>query len=183
MMVNKRKTLYGLLLGAALLGLLIDRLQRRAAAPTGPMAQAVRPVAAAPPPIHAPLIAAIFALTDSQPAGQRPAPVAPRNAFACSTEMLRHYKAAAGPTPKAPEQEQEDLRQEAGRFAAAHQLKGVQMTKQGRWAMIDGLLLRPGHQIEGWTLRQIDHYRVVFTRPGISVELRLPEPFETQVPR
>ena len=185
MMMNKRKALYGLLLGAALLGLLIDRLQRGGASAAGPTARAVRPVAVVRPPSPAPLIAAIFAVTDSRPVEDR-SPGGPlRNAFACSPEMLSHYKAAAGPAPKPPEQQAAErraaLQAEADLFAGAHQLKGVQIAGQGRWAMIDGQVLRVGQRLEGWTLRQIDHYRVVFTRPGGKLELRLPEPFKTQV--
>ncbi len=184
---QKKLILYGLLLGGAVIGLLIDRLSS-SEEPASPRAAitTLGVSATAIPTSHTdvkgPAIARIFTLVSSQSSAEsQPAETeSTRDAFSLTPRMQKYY-ADTSPTHKAEqarqaENNEETRRQECERFQSAHKLKGTSIRKDAAWALIDDTIVRAGEQIDGFTLSQIERYRVELIKDDLTVTLTLPMP-------
>lgn len=187
---QKKAIIYGLLLGSVVIGLLFDRMRATgsATAPAAALAgsASVSPVsvAATPAEVKGPAIARIFTIAANMyGAESRPAEAElSRDAFNLTPKM-RKFFAEASPTRKAEEarnaeSDEELRRQELGRFQSTHKLKGTSTSlREGEaWALIDGIIVRKGEQIDGFELRRIERYRVELTKGGLLATLSLPMP-------
>ena len=180
--------LYGLVLLAAVVGLLVDRLHFSPAAVRGESVlqavQALIPTMQQPESQEGagPAIAPLFKTTDQQHSTLGDGPV--RNAFAplaAIQEQSDRRPGRRGERTKADGGESETTTDADG-FRAAHQLQATSLQKKGSWALIDDRVFRKGDKLDGFVLRQIDHYRVTFEADGVSVDLALPPPLDTKVP-
>ncbi len=176
----RKKLVYGLLLAAAVTGLLIDRLHPRRG-PASARADAAS-ATAAPTPSSAtdrgPPLAAVFEkpLESPLPAGSRPGF---RDGFAVTDAIRRACEPQAAPNagdgedgrPGAPEPVAA-----AELFRAAHRLRGTVLRGGQARALIDERLLAPGDELDGFRLERVEDYRAVFTRGRERVVLELPRP-------
>ncbi len=187
-MGRKKVIAYGLVLAAALIGLVVDRLGRTpdntaALAPGGPAlprAGALR--VADHTSVKGPAIARVFKAIsqtgDDAQAGRGGTPV--RNAFQMAPTMRTFYE-AGGPNRQAREQqkiqsEQERLRQEISNFQSAHKLRGTTLQEGLSWAIVDDSVVRLGEKIDGFELKSVERYRAQFVRGDATVILSLPFP-------
>jgi len=183
-----RLTFYGLLLAAALAGLLISHTQSSEAAPP----QADAPAAAVlpseepankEPAIYTPPLASVFRThyaSDQRTASQIVlsllGPV--RDVFALSPTMDRYYRVRS---TSSQNEEARQAQQSVDQFRAAHRLKGTFLQAHEKWAVIDGAIMRIGQTLDDFQLRKIEHYRVVFERGTETVVLELPDGLDAQV--
>lgn len=185
---HKKLAFYGLVLVAALIGLVIDRTESASAAPASLLTAALSKAnvdesADKDRNMIGPTIATVF--RNRIPAGDEmeaaPAPgeiTLIRDAFSLSKEMQDHYESSAQSAvqqeaSQAAEQERID-RENAATFMEAHTLKGTFTRPPDIWAVIDDLIMRAGDELDGFALRKIDLYRVVFERSGKRVVLTMP---------
>lgn len=177
---SKRLILYGLLFLAAIVGLLVDRLHFSPSPAKGDDAtQAVQPTApaSASPDIGdsiGPEIAAIF--EPKSTAATAPAAEPIRDAFTTTPKMDEHFgrrtTRRSGQRPAGGEDEPDPIDTEA--FLAKHKLQATSIQKKGSWALIDDRVLRVGDNLDGFLVRQIDHYRVTFEGQSGEFDLTLP---------
>lgn len=196
--MGRRKALfYGLVLFAAVVGVVIDRTRFSPASARGERALPGSPVQPAntaeefDPSTIGPPIALLFSHPAASPAldTSSTAPSAGpavRDIFVASPaiqEYYRGHRAGAGGGNTAAEANTEDSEGKTlAVFAQAHQLQATCAQGKRSWALIDNKVLRLGDNLDGFVLRQIDHYRVVFTHGEGKVDLPLPVPFTAKVP-
>jgi hypothetical protein len=193
----KKLAFYGLVLAAALIGLVIDRADSASAAPTSPLSAALSKAAGdepadKDPDMIGPTIAAVFGnrapagdMTEAAPSQEDITPI--RDAFSLSRRMQAHYESSGHGTlqqqeTQAAEQEKID-REDAAAFKEAHVLKGTFIRPPDIWAVIDDLIMRAGDDLDGFVLRKIDHYRVVFEKGDNPIVLELPDAPGSQGPK
>lgn len=184
---HKKAAFYGLVLAAALTGLIIDRTLSASAASAFPSTMAsVSTLAdksdADDQNVIGPAIAAVFrtqlSTGDAQEGELSKRPVSPiRDAFSLSPKMREHYEssarlAAEEQETKAAEQDAINL-QNTEEFSQAHTLKGTFIRPPDIWVVVDDLILRVGDELDGFVIHQIDHYRVVFERDENRVVLEM----------
>ena len=63
--------------------------------------------------------------------------------------------------------------QNAEEFKQAHTLKGTFIRPPDVWVVMDDLILRVGDELDGFVIREIDHYRVVFERDENRIVLEM----------
>jgi len=179
----RKKLVYGLLLAAAVTGLLIDRLHPRRG-PASARADAVTAAAAPSPSSPAdrgPALAAVFdrPLESALPAGSRSGL---RDGFAVTETIRRACEPQAAPNAggggdgQAGAPEPVDA---AELFRASHRLRGTVFRGGQARALIDERLLAPGDELDGFRLERVEDYRAVFTRGRERVILELPRPGES----
>lgn len=189
---RKKLTLYGLVLAAALVGLVLDLLGRpEPAAELVPPAsrQAVLPVGAArasivaePRTVSGPVLAAVFERARESLPAESPGvqSMRTRNVFALSPAMRAVYEKISSEVQARAEQQQRDdeqLRgQEVSRFQSTYSLRGTTLHDDASWAIVGDRVVRKGEQVDGFTLMHIERYRVVFVKDDITVTLTLPLP-------
>jgi hypothetical protein len=195
--LGRRKAFfYGLLLLAAVVGVVIDRTRFGPAAARGERSPSI----SAPPRAGGaeesdaltvgPAIAPVF----DRPGGlaEKLASISPaagtaiRDIFTASPAIEQYYgpRGAGGERGKSgPEADPEELEAKAlESFRQAHRLQATCLQAGRSWALIDDTVVRVGDNLDGFALRQIDHYRVVFTRGRNKVDLLLPVPSAAKVP-
>jgi len=186
---RKKALLYGLIITAALFGLIIDRLSREgvpaaASAPANPGAgiPARSAVVNATEASEGPILARIFeaeAPPASGPAERRKRGNL-RDAFALTPQMRRLYEKESlekqADAQKKAQAEKELREQEMDRFQSSHQLKGTTLQDGDAWAIIDDKVMRPGDRIDGFELKKIERYRVLMVKADMTVVLSLPLP-------
>ena len=179
----RKKVVYGLLLAAAVTGLLIDRLHPRSG-PASARADAVT-AGAVPPPSPArdggPPLAAIFEkpLESGPPADP---PSAFRDGFAVTDAVRRACEPQEARDPGGGEGGQAGAAEPvaaAEAFRAAHRLRGTVLRGGQARALVDDRLLTPGDELDGFRLERIEDYRAVFVRGRERVILELPRPGES----
>lgn len=186
---RKKVVFYALLMLAAVVGLLVDRLRFSPASAKGenvapaPVPSPVSPDRASEgEEIGGPVIASLFRAVTGGPEETSDDPN--RDAFAVSPDMEEHYghtparRATDGTGDGSTTEETVDI----GTFIERHRLQATSVQKNRAWALIDGRVLRMGDNLDGFTLRRIDHYRVTFECDGQSLDLTMPDPRETKVP-
>jgi hypothetical protein len=185
---GKRLVVYGLVLLAAVVGLLIDRLHFSPSPAKGedPVRPASTFVVAPSEPDQGdaagPPIAPLFRSANGQAAASTVSPV--RDAFAASPEMEEHYgrrRTKRGTQPGAGGEEPE-VPIDAEAFLAKHKLHATSVQQKKSWAMIDDRVMRVGDNIDGFVLRRIDHYRVTFEGQDGSIDLVIAVGFGAKVP-
>jgi hypothetical protein len=186
-MPRNKKVVYTLLVAGAGSALLIDRaFAPSAASAAGPAASTKSATHAKPEDADAiigPALAAIFdADRLASPYASTPIPsgaVAARDLFAASPEMRKHYQTESAQQQERKQKEQAkaeaDRRQAAEAFRRDHRLEGIMLTENGAWAIIDGRILQPGDTLGPFVLRNIEHYRVVFSDGETEIRLSLPQ--------
>lgn len=60
-------------------------------------------------------------------------------------------------------------------FAQRHRLQATCTRPHAAWAMIDGRLLTVGQKLDGYVLKAVESYQVVFRRGGVPATLVLPD--------
>ena len=183
-----RLAFYGLLLAAALIGLLIPQTQSSEAAPP----QSSDPVAfiwdAQGPAseesvVDTPRLASLFRshhASDQQSPSQLVSsllsPV--RDVFALSPTMDRHYRVRS---TRSQGEKARQAQQSIDQFRGAHRLQGTFVQADDKWAVVDGAIVRVGQKLDDFQLQKIEHYRVVFERGVDTVVLELPDGLNAQV--
>jgi len=189
---NKKTVFYALILLAALTGLVIDRTHSASAAPTASLFQraAIKlPTKSDPEKIQpvGPAIAAVFRIgVSSGNASEASSVHEVRDAFSLSAGMREYYESIGRQTSqdkdaKIADQSQID-QQKREAFQETHKLKGTFIRPPDIWAVIDDQIMRIGDLLEGFTLDQIDHYRVRFRQGQNEVRLELLDAPESQEP-
>jgi hypothetical protein len=185
---KKRLAFYGLLLGAALTGLLIPQTQSsEAAAPQSSDSVAAGFAVQEPDPeesvVDTPRLASIFRsphTSDQRSVSQLVSsllgPV--RNVFAPSPTMNRYYRF---PSEGSQSEKTRQARQSIEQFRGSHGLQGTFLQTHDKWAVVDGAILRVGQKLDGFQLQEIEHYRVVFKRGAETAVLELPDGLNAQV--
>jgi hypothetical protein len=185
---RRKLAIYGLMLGAALIGLMVDRLQGPSAAQAagpGPAVHRVDGIQATNlnTDLKGPPIARIFqqdAKSDNSSESTVEA-AAVRDAFALTSEMRALY--AEEPPEKKAEaaraaEDAEQLRQrEIDDFQNTHKLKGTTLRDSEAWAIINEQIVRVGESIDGFELHRVERYRVYLEKGDITLVLQLPVPF------
>jgi len=191
---QKKIALYGFLLFAAIMGLVIDRLytpqsanaaiggtRDRVRTPTGTDAEELGDI---------PPVAAIFDPSRSTAASSAHAlksatKVLKRDAFGLSAGMREVYQRKTAVVDQgrqsAKQRKAEQARDAADAFATSHRLEGTLLHPTDTRAVVDGRLLRIGDQLDGFELRRIERYRALFSKDGKDFELKLPNPLNTKV--
>jgi len=184
-----RLAFYGLLLAAALTGLLIPQTQSSEAAPP----QSSDPVAfvwKAQEPgseeslVDTPPLASLFRShhtsdqqrSASQLVSSLLGPV--RDVFALSSTMDRHYRVRSA---RSQSEKARQAQQSIDQFRGAHRLQGTFLQAHDKWAVIDGAIVRVGQKLDAFQLQKIEHYRVVFKRGADTAVLELPDGLNAQV--
>jgi len=179
-MQKRRKTyVYGGVLALALLVLIIDRATRTApkdvsAAEVPPPDKASASVAPQPTaprvpekdtPSAPPLLAARWL---------RDLPDVPevRDLFAPSN-LLPPQTQPAEDAPHAPRKDT------AAAFARNHRLSATFRDGRSACAVVDGRVLRPGHELDGFRLISVDSFRATFVQGNLEAVLRLALPEQT----
>jgi hypothetical protein len=191
--IGRRKAVfYGLLLFAAVVGVIIDRTRFSPVpargdriVPAGPQTPSAAGVEADTSTIG-PSIAPVFdrpsgSPEEEVPAGP-PAVAAVRDAFTASPAIQQYYRHRRPDGTGAGKAEDDPETQAVQMFSQTHQLQATCVQGKRSWALVDNKVLRVGDNLDGFGLRQIDHYRVVFSRGGNNVDLRLAAPFAAKVP-
>jgi hypothetical protein len=185
---RNKAMLYGLVLVAALFGLVIDRLGGEQAAESG-ATLLVNPAGAggvhklrAGSDVAGPAIAQVFeVLLKEQPGTQaRPGRPVQRDVFKLTSVMQAAFEEMS-PDKKAAEQEsleneKELRRQELALFQSAHTLKGTTLQGATSWAIINDRVVRVGESIDGYQLVRVERYRVHLVKGELTVTLDLPLP-------
>lgn len=185
---KKRVAFYGLLLAAALTGLLIPQPQSSEAAPQSNepvmLAWELAEFGSESSVVDTARLASLFRsapTADQQPSASQLVssllgPV--RDVFAASPTMGRHYRARS----KGLQSEKaRQARQSIDQFRSAHQLQGTFVQAHDRWAVVDGAIVRVGERLDDFQLQKVEHYRVVFARGPDTVVLELPQGLNAQV--
>ena len=184
-----RLAFYGLLLAAALTGLLLPQTQSSEAAPP----QSSSPVTLAwdaqhpdseEPVGNTPPLASLFRShhtsdrqrSASQLVSSLLGPV--RDVFALSPAMDRHYRARS---ESSQNEKARQAQQSIDQFRRAHRLQGTFLHAHDEWAVVDGAIVRVGQTVDEFQLQKIEHYRVVFQRGADTVVLELPDGSNAQV--
>ncbi|HUW81567.1 MAG TPA: hypothetical protein VMZ31_02075 [Phycisphaerae bacterium] len=183
-----RLAFYGLLLAAALTGLLIPHTQSSEAAPPQP-SDPVAPVSPAQEPtaeesvVDTPPLASLFRShhasdqrTASQLVSSLLGPV--RDVFVLSPTMDRHYRVRSASSQN---EKARQAQQSIDQFRGAHRLQGTFLQAHDKWAVVDGAIVRVGQKLDAFQLQKIEHYRVVFKRGADTVVLELPDGLNAQV--
>lgn len=193
-MSPKKIALYTLLLGAAGIGMTIDRLYAPVAAKTvTPLRLALQELTRTDeelPSDIGPPIAAIFdpakkagsfAKTDGTDASAE----AVKDAFSLSSRMLDIYQRQATLAVQAKEvvekQKELEAQNRVTDFTGSHRLKATFLHPTDTWIVVDDRILRIGDQVDGFTLRRIERYRAVFAAGKELAELKLPSATDTKV--
>ncbi len=196
-MSQKKMVLYGFLLLAGGVGLLIDRMYvlPASAEAAGALDVALRsgrdsseslPIGEGPP------LAAIFDPTKPSASALEGPDVTPesmilRDAFGLTPVLREIYQARSEEEKKEKEIEAEKKAEERQRlrtaFQADHALRGVCIHPDDRWVIVDDRVLRIGDRLDGFVLREIHDYRAVFQGGKGSVELLLPRETAAKVGR
>ncbi|HOJ74233.1 MAG TPA: hypothetical protein PK458_16610 [Phycisphaerae bacterium] len=185
---RKKAMMYGLVLVAALFGLIIDRLSGGPAEASN-TAQLVTPVGAvdankprAGTNVSGPAIAQVFEVLLKEQSGtpSRPVQTAQRDVFQLTPVMQAAFEEMS-PERKATRQktlesELELRRQELARFQSAHTLKGTTLQGERSWAIIDDRVVRVGETVDGYQLVRVERYRVQLVKGDRTVTLDLPLP-------
>ncbi|MGB9626319.1 MAG: hypothetical protein ACPMAQ_15815 [Phycisphaerae bacterium] len=178
-MRNRRKAyIYGGILALAVLALLIDRAMYTA--PQGVSAAEVPPStpakasaadAARPPAPDAPRRTAAPALPNAAARWLHDLPDVPevRDLFAPSNLFP--------PRSEAPEAETDVKHKDpVAEFVASHRLSATFRDGRSTCAVVDGRVLRPGHQLDGFRLVSVDSFRATFVQGSLQAVLRLIAP-------
>ncbi len=184
-----RLAFYGLLLAAALIGLLIPQTQSSKAAPPQ-SSESVTFVWEGQEPgseqsvVDTPRLASLFRSHQTSDQ-QRSVPqlvsrlLGPvRDVFAPSPTMDRHYRARS---ESLQSETTRQAQQSIDQFRRAHRLQGTFLQAHGEWALVDSAIVRVGQKLDGFQLQKIEHYRVVFKRGADTVVLELPDGLNAQV--
>jgi len=184
-----RLAFYGLLLAAALTGLLIPQPQSSEAAPQ----QSSDPVTFAwetqesgseQSTVETLPLASLFRshhTSDQQRSGSQLVssllgPV--RDVFALSPTMDRHYRVRS---ESLQSEKVRQTQQSIDQFRGAHRLQGTFLQAHDKWAVVDGAIVRVGQKLDDFQLQKIEHYRVVFKRGADTAVLELPDGLNAQV--
>jgi hypothetical protein len=184
-----RLAFYGLLLAAALTGLLLPQTQSSEAAPP----QSSDPVTLAwedrepgsqPSVGDTPPLASIFRSRYTSDR-QRSVPqlvsslLGPvRDVFAPSPTMERYYRMRS---ESSHDEKARQAQQSIDQFRRAHRLQGTFLQAHDEWAVVDGTIMRAGQSLDDFQLQKIEHYRVLFQRNADTVVLELPDGLNAQV--
>ena len=170
-MRNRRKTyIYGGILALAVLALLIDRVMRTApqgvSAAEVPSPTPARASAAARPPApDVPQKTAAPALPSTAARWLHDLPDVPevRDLFAPSNLFP--------PRSEAPESETDVKHKDpVAEFVASHRLSATFRDGQSACAVVDGRVLRPGHELDGFRLVNVDSFRATFVQGSLLKE-------------
>ena len=184
-----RLAFYGLLLAAALTGLLLPQTQSSEASPqsSGPVTlvwEAQEP-SSEQSVVDTPRLASLFRShptsdhqrSASQLVSSLLGPV--RDVFAPSPTMERHYRARS---ESLQSEKARQAQQSIDQFRRSHRLQGTFLQAHDQWAVVDGAIVRVGQKLDDFQLRRIEHYRVAFQRGVDTVVLELPDGLNAQVP-
>jgi hypothetical protein len=196
-LTRNKKLMYALLLGAAMLGLLIDQAgwiesSRSADRSADPFAMS-RTDAMSGQEHVGPAVAAIFAAYDHRESSEATEAMEAtdhinlrsptRDAFALTEEIAafyeKHSAAAADAQAEAQRAEQEAWEAVADTFRQDHALQGTFVHPENAWIIVDNRILRPGDTLNGFVLEEIDHYRAQFAKDDRTVELALDNPLNS----
>jgi hypothetical protein len=192
---RKKAIVYGLVLLVAVIGLVLDRMlyaPADAKADDGlPAAStsAQKPAEKEAKLISGPQVASIFEKNDedvniSSEHENNSTGSESRDVFALSKFMQGYYQSIQNNVKGESEEEkiQKNRDEMINSFRSSHSLQATFIGGGDTYALIDGRVMCVGDKLDGFSLQEIKHYRVKFSKKDMQIDLYLPLPFESKVP-